>query len=93
MTAYIIDGDYVVGGAAEPVKRYYLREVVDPYFSEYTGSCLTDDQRRAIFEGVGIDALTDALKRLFTEDKYYHQEDAAQTVKLVQWKLYGSHPA
>lgn len=81
---YILDDDDIIG----PSGRYYLREVVDPYCSEYAASVLTDDQRRAIFEAIGAEALNEALERLYAADKHLAGDDATQTVRLAQWRLY-----
>lgn len=81
---YILDGDDII----TPFGRYYLREVVDPYCTEWDASVLTVDQRRAIFEAIGPEALTEALKRLYAADKHLADENAAQTIKLAHWRLY-----
>ncbi len=85
MTSYTLDGDHILG----PSGRHYLREVVDPYCSEYAASDLSDDQRRAIFEAIGEEALTEALQRLYAADKHLEGDDATQTTRLAQWRLYG----
>lgn len=83
--SYIINDDYIVS----PSGRYYLREVVDPYCHEWDTSDLTDDQRRAIFEAIGTEALIKSLGRLYAADKHLEGDDAAQTIKLTHWRLYG----
>jgi hypothetical protein len=82
---YILDGDDII----TPSGRYYLREVVDPYCTEWSASDLSDDQRRAIIEVIGPEPLAEALQRLYAADKHLADENAAQTIKLAQWRLYG----
>lgn len=87
---YRLDGDHVIDQTINPAGRYYLREIVDPYCSEYTASILTDDQRRAIFETIGAAALADALGRLYAADRSFDDGEATQTVRLAQWRLYSA---
>jgi len=82
---HILDDDHIV----TPSGRYHLREAVDPYCHEWNTSILTDDQRRAIFDVIGPKALTKALERLYAADKHLEGDDAAQTIKLAYWRLYG----
>lgn len=85
---YILDGNDII----TPFGRYYLREAVDPYCNEWDTSELTDDQRRAIFEAIGQDVLTEALGRLYVADKHLNGDDAVQTIKLAHWRLHGHAP-
>ncbi|MDC7696162.1 hypothetical protein PQU94_17945 [Asticcacaulis sp. DXS10W] len=84
---YILEDDHIT----TPFGRYYLREVVDPYCSEYDASVLTDDQRRDIIDVVGVEALTEALERLYVADKHMKADEANRTIKLALRRLDGPH--
>ncbi|BEV11904.1 hypothetical protein ATDW_24000 [Asticcacaulis sp. DW145] len=90
MTFILLD-DCIIDQTVEPLGRYPLREVVDPYCLEYSVSLLTDEKRRAIFEAIGSEALAEGLERIYAADGSFDEGEAAQTIRLAEWHLYNAH--
>ncbi|WP_126420474.1 hypothetical protein [Asticcacaulis excentricus] len=88
---YKLKDDCIIDQTVEPPGRYYLREVVDPYCLEYCVSLLNDEKRRAIFEAIGPEALTEGLERIYAAAGSFDVGEAAQTVRLAEWHLYNAH--